>query len=169
VDGHCFAGSSPGDVPFDHQSTTDSELARTRGKNLELYLTTRDAFSSWLPNVCANVTFINFATTINYLHYFIKERIFSSERPTEHKLNKSLRLEQQKIEAELTVNEQALLEVLNTNENILENEDVTKQLDKLKQKSLDLQQKEEAQSAQFKVITGILESYDKVVSKIVQV
>lgn len=69
-----------------------------------------------------------------------------------------MRLEQQKIEAELTVNEQALLEVLNTNENILENEDVTKQLDKLKQKSLDLQQKEEAQSAQFKVITDILES-----------
>lgn len=67
------------------------------------------------------------------------------------------------------MNEQNLLEVLNTNENILENEDVTKQLDKLKQKSLDLQQKEEVQATQFNVIKDILQSYDKVVSKIVQV
>lgn len=121
-------------------------------------MTTKDAFSSWLPNVCANVTFINFATTINYLHYFIKERIFSSERPQEHKLNKSLRLEQQKIEADLHLNEQNLLNVLNNNENILENEDVTKELDKLKQKSVDLQQKEETQEKQFKIIKEILES-----------
>lgn len=69
-----------------------------------------------------------------------------------------MRLEQQKIEGELTVNEQNLLEVLNTNDNIFENENVTKQLDKLKQKSLDLQQKEEVQSTQFKVIKDILQS-----------
>jgi len=34
-------------------------------KNLELILVTKDSFATFLPNVCANVTFINFTTTIN--------------------------------------------------------------------------------------------------------
>jgi len=82
--------------------------------------------------------------------------MFANERPAEYKLKKTIISDQQRIESELYQNEQKLLELLNNNDNILENEEVTKELDKLKQKAQDLKDKAEKQSSQMRKIDDIL-------------
>merc|ERR1719242_1620739 len=109
-----------------------------------MFLVTRDPLSSFAPDLCSRVTFVNFSVTPSSLQSQTLNKVLRVERPdVEQRRNEQLRL-QGEFKFQIKELENQLLNALNTSTgNILEDTDLMDTLEELKLKSKVIAEKAE--------------------------
>merc|ERR1719242_2057863 len=126
------------------------KLVRLASKEIDwapkftMFLVTRDPLSSFAPDLCSRVTFVNFSVTPSSLQSQTLNKVLRVERPdVEQRRNEQLRL-QGEFKFQIKELENQLLNALNTSTgNILEDTDLMDTLEELKLKSKVIAEKAE--------------------------
>lgn len=133
-------------------SLLNKEIHKTGGRNLirigdqeidfsptfNMYMITRDPSCQFTPDLCSRVTFLNFTITPSSLQNQILSIILKSERPEVEKKKEDLIKAQREYKLQLRQLEESLLQALNSEGNLLENDQVMTKLEDIKRKSEDI-------------------------------
>jgi len=110
--------------------------------SFSMYMTTRDATFQFPPDVCSRVTFVNFTVTPASLEAQCLGRVLRMERPDIEQQREDLLKLQGEFQARLRDLEDQLLESLSeTTGNILDDDTVIQNLEKLKTEAADVEKK----------------------------
>ncbi len=133
-------------------SLLNKEIHKTGGRNLirigdqeidfsvsfNMFMVTRDSSCQFTPDLCSRVTFLNFTITPSSLQNQILSIILKSERPDVEKKKEDLIKAQREFKLQLRQLEDSLLQALNSEGNLLENDQVMTKLEDIKTKSQEI-------------------------------
>ena len=133
-------------------SLLNKEIHKQSGRNLirigdqeidfsltfNMFMVTRDSSCNFTPDLCSRVTFLNFTITPSSLQNQILDIILKNERPEVNKAKEDLIKAQRDFKLQLRQLEEDLLTALNSEGNLLENNEVMTRLEEIKQKSHDI-------------------------------
>jgi len=133
-------------------SLLNKEIHKQSGRNLirigdqeidfsltfNMFMVTRDSSCNFTPDLCSRVTFLNFTITPSSLQNQILDIILKNERPEVNKAKEDLIKAQRDFKLQLRQLEEDLLTALNSEGNLLENNEVMTNLENIKKKSNDI-------------------------------
>ena len=133
-------------------SLLNKEIHKQSGRNLirigdqeidfsltfNMFMVTRDSSCNFTPDLCSRVTFLNFTITPSSLQNQILDIILKNERPEVNKAKEDLIKAQRDFKLQLRQLEEDLLTALNSEGNLLENNEVMTRLEDIKKKSNDI-------------------------------
>ena len=133
-------------------SLLNKEIHKQSGRNLirigdqeidfsltfNMFMVTRDSSCHFTPDLCSRVTFLNFTITPSSLQNQILDIILKNERPEVNKAKEDLIKAQREFKLQLRKLEEDLLTALNSEGNLLENNEVMSSLEDIKKKSIDI-------------------------------
>jgi dynein heavy chain 1 len=133
-------------------SLLNKEIHKQGGRNLirigdqeidfsltfNMFMVTRDSSCHFTPDLCSRVTFLNFTITPSSLQNQILDIILKNERPEVNKAKEDLVKAQREFKLQLRQLEEDLLTALNSEGNLLENNEVMTRLEDIKKKSHDI-------------------------------
>ena len=133
-------------------SLLNKEIHKQSGRNLirigdqeidfsltfNMFMITRDSSCHFTPDLCSRVTFLNFTITPSSLQNQILDIILKNERPEVNKAKEDLIKAQRDFKLQLRQLEEDLLTALNSEGNLLENNEVMTRLEDIKKKSNDI-------------------------------
>ena len=133
-------------------SLLNKEIHKQSGRNLirigdqeidfsltfNMFMVTRDSSCNFTPDLCSRVTFLNFTITPSSLQNQILDIILKNERPEVNKAKEDLIKAQREFKLQLRQLEEDLLTALNSEGNLLENNEVMTRLEDIKKKSHDI-------------------------------
>ena len=133
-------------------SLLNKEIHKQSGRNLirigdqeidfsltfNMFMVTRDSSCNFTPDLCSRVTFLNFTITPSSLQNQILDIILKNERPEVNKAKEDLVKAQREFKVQLRQLEEDLLTALNSEGNLLENNEVMTRLEDIKKKSNDI-------------------------------
>ena len=133
-------------------SLLNKEIHKQSGRNLirigdqeidfsltfNLFMVTRDSSCHFTPDLCSRVTFLNFTITQSSLQNQILDIVLKNERPEVNQKKEELIKAQREYKLQLRQLEEDLLTALNSEGNLLENNEVMTRLEDIKKKSLEI-------------------------------
>ena len=131
-------------------SLLNKEIHKQSGRNLirigdqeidfsltfNMFMITRDSSCHFTPDLCSRVTFLNFTITPSSLQNQILDIVLKNERPEVNQRKEELIKAQREYKVQLRQLEEDLLTALNSEGNLLENNEVMTRLEEIKKKSL---------------------------------
>ena len=133
-------------------SLLNKEIKRQSGRNLirigdqeidfsltfNMFMVTRDSSCHFTPDLCSRVTFLNFTITPSSLQNQILDIVLKNERPEVNQKKEELIKAQREYKLQLRQLEEDLLTALNSEGNLLENDEVMTRLEDIKKKSYEI-------------------------------
>ena len=133
-------------------SLLNKEIHKQSGRNLirigdqeidfsltfNMFMITRDSSCHFTPDLCSRVTFLNFTITPSSLQNQILDIVLKNERPEVNQRKEELIKAQREYKVQLRQLEEDLLTALNSEGNLLENNEVMTRLEKIKKKSFEI-------------------------------
>ena len=130
-------------------SLLNKEIHKQSGRNLirigdqeidfsltfNMFMVTRDSSCHFTPDLCSRVTFLNFTITPSSLQNQILDIVLKNERPEVNQRKEELIKAQREYKVQLRQLEEDLLTALNSEGNLLENNEVMTRLEEIKKKS----------------------------------
>ena len=130
-------------------SLLNKEIHKQSGRNLirigdqeidfsltfNMFMVTRDSSCHFTPDLCSRVTFLNFTITQSSLQNQILDIVLKNERPEVNQKKEELIKAQREFKVQLRQLEENLLTALNSEGNLLDNNEVMTQLEDIKKKS----------------------------------
>ena len=133
-------------------SLLNKEIHKQSGRNLirigdqeidfsltfNMFMITRDSSCHFTPDLCSRVTFLNFTITPSSLQNQILDIVLKNERPEINQKKEKLIKAQREYKVQLRQLEEDLLTALNSEGNLLENNEVMTRLEEIKKKSFEI-------------------------------
>ena len=133
-------------------SLLNKEIHKQSGRNLirigdqeidfsmtfNMFMITRDSSCHFTPDLCSRVTFLNFTITQSSLQNQILDIVLKNERPEVNNKKEELIKAQREYKLQLRQLEEDLLTALNSEGNLLENNEVMTRLEDIKKKSFEI-------------------------------
>ena len=133
-------------------SLLNKEIHKQSGRNLirigdqeidfsltfNMFMITRDSSCHFTPDLCSRVTFLNFTITPSSLQNQILDIVLKNERPEVNQKKEELIKAQREYKLQLRQLEEDLLTALNSEGNLLENNEVMTRLEDIKKKSFEI-------------------------------
>ena len=133
-------------------SLLNKEIHKQSGRNLirigdkeidfsmsfNMFMVTRDSSCHFTPDLCSRVTFLNFTITQSSLQNQILDIVLKNERPEVNQKKEELIKAQREYKVQLRQLEEDLLTALNSEGNLLENNEVMTRLEDIKKKSQEI-------------------------------
>jgi len=133
-------------------SLLNKEIHKQSGRNLirigdqeidfsltfNMFMVTRDSSCHFTPDLCSRVTFLNFTITPSSLQNQILDIVLKNERPEVNQKKEELIKAQREYKVQLRQLEEDLLTALNSEGNLLENNEVMTRLEDIKKKSYEI-------------------------------
>ena len=133
-------------------SLLNKEIHKQSGRNLirigdqeidfsltfNMFMITRDSSCHFTPDLCSRVTFLNFTITPSSLQNQILDIVLKNERPEVNQRKEELIKAQREYKVQLRQLEEDLLTALNSEGNLLENNEVMTRLEEIKKKSFEI-------------------------------
>ena len=133
-------------------SLLNKEIHKQSGRNLirigdkeidfsmsfNMFMVTRDSSCHFTPDLCSRVTFLNFTITQSSLQNQILDIVLKNERPEVNQKKEQLIKAQREYKVQLRQLEEDLLTALNSEGNLLENNEVMTRLEDIKKKSQEI-------------------------------
>ena len=160
-------------------SLLNKEIHKQSGRNLirigdqeidfsltfNMFMVTRDSSCNFTPDLCSRVTFLNFTITPSSLQNQILDIILKNERPEVNKAKEDLVKAQREFKLQLRQLEEDLLTALNSEGNLLENNEVMTRLEDIKKKSNDISQEVAKSEDVMKELQSTMNEYAPLANK----
>ena len=160
-------------------SLLNKEIHKQSGRNLirigdqeidfsltfNMFMVTRDSSCHFTPDLCSRVTFLNFTITPSSLQNQILDIILKNERPEVNKAKEDLVKAQREFKLQLRQLEEDLLTALNSEGNLLENNEVMTRLEDIKKKSHDISIEVSKSEDVMKELESTMNEYAPLASK----
>ena len=160
-------------------SLLNKEIHKQSGRNLirigdkeidfsltfNMFMITRDSSCHFTPDLCSRVTFLNFTITPSSLQNQILDIVLKNERPEVNQRKEELIKAQREYKVQLRQLEEDLLTALNSEGNLLENNEVMTRLEEIKKKSFEISEKVSKSEDIMKELESIMNEYAPLANK----
>ena len=160
-------------------SLLNKEIHKQSGRNLirigdqeidfsltfNMFMITRDSSCHFTPDLCSRVTFLNFTITPSSLQNQILDIVLKNERPEVNQRKEELIKAQREYKVQLRQLEEDLLTALNSEGNLLENNEVMTRLEEIKKKSFEISEEVSKSEDIMKELESIMNEYAPLANK----
>ena len=160
-------------------SLLNKEIHKQSGRNLirigdkeidfsltfNMFMVTRDSSCHFTPDLCSRVTFLNFTITPSSLQNQILDIVLKSERPEVNQKKEELIKAQREYKVQLRQLEEDLLTALNSEGNLLENNEVMTRLEDIKKKSFEISEEVSKSEDIMKELESTMNEYAPLANK----
>ena len=160
-------------------SLLNKEIHKQSGRNLirigdqeidfsltfNMFMITRDSSCHFTPDLCSRVTFLNFTITPSSLQNQILDIVLKNERPEVNQRKEELIKAQREYKVQLRQLEEDLLTALNSEGNLLENNEVMTRLEEIKKKSFEISEEVSKSEDIMKELESTMNEYAPLANK----
>ena len=160
-------------------SLLNKEIHKQSGRNLirigdqeidfsltfNMFMITRDSSCHFTPDLCSRVTFLNFTITPSSLQNQILDIVLKNERPEVNQKKEELIKAQREYKVQLRQLEEDLLTALNSEGNLLENNEVMTRLEEIKKKSFEISEEVSKSEDIMKELESTMNEYAPLANK----
>ena len=160
-------------------SLLNKEIHKQSGRNLirigdqeidfsltfNMFMITRDSSCHFTPDLCSRVTFLNFTITPSSLQNQILDIVLKNERPEVNQRKEELIKAQREYKVQLRQLEEDLLTALNSEGNLLENNEVMTRLEEIKKKSFEISEEVSKSEDIMKDLESTMNEYAPLANK----
>ena len=160
-------------------SLLNKEIHKQSGRNLirigdqeidfsmtfNMFMITRDSSCHFTPDLCSRVTFLNFTITQSSLQNQILDIVLKNERPEVNNKKEELIKAQREYKLQLRQLEEDLLTALNSEGNLLENNEVMTRLEDIKKKSFEISEEVSKSEDIMKELESTMNEYAPLANK----
>ena len=160
-------------------SLLNKEIHKQSGRNLirigdqeidfsltfNMFMITRDSSCHFTPDLCSRVTFLNFTITPSSLQNQILDIVLKNERPEVNQRKEELIKAQREYKVQLRQLEEDLLTALNSEDNLLENNEVMTRLEEIKKKSFEISEEVSKSEDIMKELESTMNEYAPLANK----
>ena len=160
-------------------SLLNKEIHKQSGRNLirigdqeidfsltfNMFMITRDSSCHFTPDLCSRVTFLNFTITPSSLQNQILDIVLKNERPEVNQRKEELIKAQREYKVQLRQLEEELLTALNSEGNLLENNEVMTRLEEIKKKSFEISEEVSKSEDIMKELESTMNEYAPLANK----
>ena len=160
-------------------SLLNKEIHKQSGRNLirigdqeidfsltfNMFMVTRDSSCHFTPDLCSRVTFLNFTITPSSLQNQILDIVLKNERPEVNQRKEELIKAQREYKVQLRQLEEDLLTALNSEGNLLENNEVMTRLEEIKKKSFEISEEVSKSEDIMKELESTMNEYAPLANK----